>query len=86
MKANFGAATGSSIVRVINTQISILLIKWIEEEKIGKNLFYLDEINDIQRDIKNFNRVNHNLTCNRLIMFVVVCHSLSWGPHANVTT
>ncbi|MRN61357.1 MAG: hypothetical protein FIO03_04785 [Nitrosopumilales archaeon] len=71
MKANFGAATGSSIVRVINTLISILLISWIEEERIGKNLFYLDEINDIERDIKNFNRVNHNVTCNRLIMSVV---------------
>ena len=71
MKANFGVATGSSIVRVINTLISILLIKWIKEEKIGKNLIYLDEINDIDRDKKNFNRVSHNVTCNRLIMSIV---------------
>jgi hypothetical protein len=72
MKANFGAATGSSIVRVINTVISILLIKWLEEERIGKNLIYLDEINDIERDKKNYNRVNRNVTCNRLLMSVLV--------------
>ena len=70
MKANFGAATGTSIVRVINTVISILLIKWIEEEMIGKNLIYF-EINDIERDKKNYNRVSHNATCNRLLMSVL---------------
>jgi len=74
MKANFGAATGSSIVsivRAINAVISILLIKWIEKEKIGKNLIYLDEINDIVRVKKNFNCVNHSVTCNRLLLSVL---------------
>ncbi|MDQ6865429.1 MAG: glycoside hydrolase [Thermoproteota archaeon] len=71
MKANFGAATGYSIVRAINTIISILLVKWIEEEKIGKNLISIDEINDIERDKKNCNRISHNVTCNRLLMSVL---------------
>ena len=71
MKANFGAATSSSIVRVINTVISILLIKWREEERISKNLIYVDEINDIERAKKNYNRISHNVTCNRLLMPVL---------------
>ncbi len=71
MKANFGAGAGYSIVRVINTVIVLLLIRCIEEEKIGKNHFYLDEIKDIEGDKKNNNRLNHNVARNRLLLSVL---------------
>jgi hypothetical protein len=71
MKANFGVDTSSSIVSVINTVISILLTKWRKEERISKNLTCLDEINDIDRDKKNYNRGSHNVTFNHLLISIL---------------
>src|ERR1700756_957239 len=73
MKSNFGAAAHSSIVIVINTMtvLLLLLIKWIEVEKIRKNLKCRDEINNVERARKNYSPIIHNVICKRLLLFVL---------------
>jgi hypothetical protein len=73
MKSNFGAAAHSSIIIVINTMtVLLLLIKWIEVEKIRKNLKCRDEeINNVERARKNYSPIIHNVICKRLLLFVL---------------